>query len=168
MRIDMPVLPARERQATVPPLSAEQFAAAVAAMPLISIDLLVVGPDGATLLGWRNNPPARNSWFVPGGRIRKGETLATALRRLTRDELGLETDISVTRFGGVFEHFYDTDFRGTNGASTHYLVLAYWLRAEPSLLNPPVRQHARYRWFQPDQLLAEPQVHPYTRAYFTR
>jgi len=168
MRIDMPAPPISQQTTSVPPLPAEQFAAAVACVPLISIDLLVASPDGSVLLGWRNNPPAQNSWFVPGGRIRKGETLELALRRLIRDELGLEKNVPAARFGGVFEHFYDTDFRGEDGACTHYLVLAYRLEVEPSRLNPPLQQHARYQWLPPDRLFAEPEVHPYTRAYFKR
>ncbi|MGB7479242.1 MAG: GDP-mannose mannosyl hydrolase [Burkholderiaceae bacterium] len=168
MPIDTPTAPTRHRQAPVPPLPAQQFAALVAAAPLISIDLLAIRPDGSVLLGWRTNPPAQNSWFVPGGRIRKGEMLAAALRRLAHDELGLQGEIPEARFGGVFEHFYDTDFRATKGATTHYLALAYWLEVEPSALSLPTQQHARYRWVDPDQILSDPDVHPYTRAYFTK
>jgi colanic acid biosynthesis protein WcaH len=57
-------------------------------MPLIAIDLLVENEKGEYLLGWRSNPPAQSCWFVPGGRIRKNESLASAFIRITQTELG--------------------------------------------------------------------------------
>ncbi len=36
--------------------------------PLVSIDIIVKNKDGKILLGFRNNEPAKNTWFIPGGR----------------------------------------------------------------------------------------------------
>jgi colanic acid biosynthesis protein WcaH len=36
----------------------------------VSIDLIVRDADGRVLLGLRNNRPARDWWFVPGGIVR--------------------------------------------------------------------------------------------------
>ena len=55
-------------------LSKESFSLACAALPLVSIDLLVTRPGTQgkeLLLGLRNNRPAQGWWFTPGGRIRK-------------------------------------------------------------------------------------------------
>ena len=35
--------------------------------PLVSIDIIVKNKDGKILLGFRNNEPAKNTWFIPGG-----------------------------------------------------------------------------------------------------
>ena len=58
-------------------LQQEEFARAVAALPLVSVDLLVVNPGGQLLLGQRRNAPARAWWFTPGGRVRKNEPFAS-------------------------------------------------------------------------------------------
>lgn len=63
------------------------FSTIIACTPLVSIDLVVTNANGQVLLGQRLNRPAKNYWFVPGGRILKNESLAQAFKRLTRDEL---------------------------------------------------------------------------------
>jgi len=69
---------------TNPWLSEAVFSTACAALPLVSIDLIVIrqGDQGRELqLGLRNNRPVQGWWFTPGGRIRKNEPLASALQR---------------------------------------------------------------------------------------
>src|SRR3990167_7910645 len=66
-----------------------QFQQAVAALPLVSVDWVLTNPAGELLVGQRLNAPARGTWFTPGGRIRKGEPLAAALRRVAAEEPGL-------------------------------------------------------------------------------
>jgi colanic acid biosynthesis protein WcaH len=151
---------------TSAPLAAETFASVVANTPLVSIDLIVEDGQGTVLLGLRNNPPASGWWFVPGGRIRKDETLDDAFARITQVELGLCGQRSRSRLVGVYEHFYDTNFTGTTGATTHYVVLAYRLRLERQLLQLPHQQHSQYMWMHPDRIVQHPHVHSYTQAYF--
>jgi colanic acid biosynthesis protein WcaH len=150
-------------------LNPADFKAGVAMLPLVAIDLLVRNPAGEYLLGLRVNPPAADHWFVPGGRIRKNENLACALRRLAYEELALEIDPLSWRFSGVYEHFYDINFAGEAGRSTHYVVLAYHLQRAHLPLNTsfPTLQHQHYRWCHPQQACADAAVHPYTKAYFT-
>ena len=40
---------------------------------------LIYNGNKEVLPGWRNNLPARNYWFVPGGRIYKDESIRNAL-----------------------------------------------------------------------------------------
>ena len=68
-------------------LEREDFRTAVRLSPLVSIDLVVRDAAGRVLLGWRNNRPAQHCWFVPGGSIRKQETLDAAFRRISHGEL---------------------------------------------------------------------------------
>ena len=154
---------------TSPLLDADTFANVVANAPLVAIDLIVEDPQGAVLLGLRNNPPAKGYWFVPGGRIRKNETINNAFARITQGELGPHARMTHGRCIGVYEHFYDTDFTGSAGASTHYLVIAYRLQmAQETLqsLQLPHEQHSQYLWMPPDQIAQRPDVHTYTQAYF--
>jgi colanic acid biosynthesis protein WcaH len=153
---------------SAPLLDARSFAQVVANAPLVSIDLIVEDRDGAVLLGLRNNPPAQGNWFVPGGRIHKNETLEQAFARISFEEIGLRLIKSKAELMNVYEHFYDTDFAGTPGSSTHYVVLAYRVKVARETLTLPTDQHSRYQWMPPQQAARHPDVHPYSRAYFAK
>lgn len=55
-------------------LPKDEWKTIVENMPLVSVDLIVLY-DSGILLGKRNNPPAKGEWFVPGGLVKKNETL---------------------------------------------------------------------------------------------
>src|SRR5690606_15318954 len=147
-------------------LPAEVFASVVAHAPLVSIDLVIEDAHGQILLGLRKNPPARDHWFMPGGRIRKGEKLDDAFTRLMLEETGVSAMRSEARLLGIYEHFYDTDFTGLEGKTTHYIVLAYRLRINRHEWHLPDQQHSEYQWIDEDRVAYLPSVHPYTQAYF--
>lgn len=134
--------------------------------PLVSIDLIVRDTQGRVLLGLRNNPPAQGSWFVPGGVIRKEETLDAAFVRIAERELGLCVQRRDARLLGVYEHHYPDNFAGTPGISTHYVVLAHTLNVPQLPAHPADDQHAQLRAFTVTELLATPGVHANTLAYF--
>jgi ADP-ribose pyrophosphatase YjhB (NUDIX family) len=66
-----------------------EFERAVGALPLVSVDWVLLNPAGQMLLGHRRNAPARHWWFTPGGRGRKNEPLESCLQRVAVSELGL-------------------------------------------------------------------------------
>lgn len=146
-------------------LDTDTFRTVVDSTPLVSIDLIVRDEQGRILLGQRVNRPALNSWFVPGGRIQKNESLDEAFHRLTFVELGCGFQRSQTQFHGVYEHFYDDSVFGEK-PNTHYVVLAYQLRVKVSDLQLPGEQHSAYRWWLPTDILTSEQVHTNTREYF--
>jgi colanic acid biosynthesis protein WcaH len=149
-----------------PMLDTSTFTTVVAHAPLVAFDLIIEDPQGAILLGMRNNPPARGYWFVPGGRIRKNETLETAFARISREELGREFQREECEFLDVVDHMYDTNFAGESGSSSHYIVLVHKLRLHREALRLPTSQHSHYTWMQPGLLRRHPQVHPNVQAYF--
>jgi len=146
-------------------LKPEDFATVVRSTPLISIDLIVENAQGEFLLGKRNNRPAQGYWFVPGGRVQKDERLADAFARLTKAELGISLPMSAGEFYGVWQHFYEDSFAGTD-FSTHYVVLGFRLKVDASPLALPDDQHNDYRWLSKEALLAADNVHANSRAYF--
>jgi colanic acid biosynthesis protein WcaH len=146
-------------------LSAEDFSTVVRSTPLISIDLIVENQAGEFLLGQRTQRPAQNFWFVPGGRVQKDETLERAFARLTEAELGTAFTLEDGEFYGVWQHFYDDNFSGTD-FSTHYVVLGFRLRVDADALQLPDAQHSEYQWLTPEELLARDDVHDNSRAYF--
>lgn len=145
-------------------LTREDFLHLVRSGPLVSLDLVVRDPAGRVLVGWRVHRPARDAWFVPGGRVYKDESLDDAFRRITAAELGITLERSGATALGVFEHRYDDNGLDVPGVTTHYVVLAYALRLRGEL-PLPAAQHSAWRWMTPAELLAEPAVHSNTRAY---
>lgn len=147
-------------------LSDETFKSVIQHTPLISIDLIVRNEQGEVLLGKRVNAPAKGYWFVPGGRVRKNETLDDAFVRLVREELGIESGMTRAdaKFLGVFEHFYDDCVFGDE-ASTHYLVLAYNINnmRDNFILNAS-NQHSRYTW--ESNYFDKNNIHKYSCKYF--
>jgi len=133
--------------------------------PLVSIDLILLDPEGRVLLGLRENEPARGTWFVPGGAIRKSETLDAAFARIARDELGLDLQRRDAGLLGVYEHHYATNFAGEPGVTTHYVVLAHRLSLQGER-RPADAQHRELRWFTVRELLARSDVHTNVKAYF--
>ncbi len=149
-------------------LSVDEFSNLVAIAPLISIDLIVTNDQDEILLGKRDNKPAKNFWFVPGGRILKNETLDNAFKRLTHDELGIDLSRSEAIFLNIYEHFYSDSCFGDNlnDPTTHYVVLAHKLVLEPSkLTNLPNNQHSIFRWWNKQDALASDEVHIHTKWY---
>ncbi|MGD6735135.1 GDP-mannose mannosyl hydrolase [Photobacterium leiognathi subsp. mandapamensis] len=146
-------------------LDTHTFQTVVAHTPLISLDLIVENAEGQVLLGQRLNKPAQGYWFVPGGRVLKDETLATAFTRLTKEELGVELQLSDATLIGPFEHFYDDNFSGDD-FTTHYVVLGYRLQLDVPLTQLPKEQHGHYQWFDVTTLLNADNVHRHTKLYF--
>ena len=149
-------------------LSNDLFRSVVASTPLVSIDLVVLNAKGECLLGQRLNRPAKGSWFVPGGRILKNETMDNAFKRLTQEELGRSFHRSDARLLGAYEHFYADSVFGANeqAPDTHYVVLAYQLvLAEGQELQLPDAQHGAYHWWPLIEMQTHEHVHANTRAY---
>jgi colanic acid biosynthesis protein WcaH len=126
-------------------LPKEQFLNIIANTPLVSIDLIIRNPSGAILMGRRINEPAKDFWFVPGGRIYKDENLEDAFKRICNDELGIELAITQARLFGAFTHKYQSNALGAVGVTTHYIVLAY----DVGILGLPFdmeAQHSQTQW----------------------
>lgn len=147
-------------------LTQSDFNTVVRLAPLISIDLIVRDPDNRVFLGLRNNEPARDYFFVPGGIILKNEPLAAAFTRIARREIGYPGAIEEAMLLGIYDHFYETNAAGEPGYGTRYVVLAHEIRPrDPSTLSVD-SQHREFGWWTEAQILASDRVHHHTKAYF--
>jgi len=145
-------------------LEEKKFIDVITATPLISIDLIIKNSQNQYLVGLRHNRPAKGCWFVPGGRIRKDESIGSAFLRLTMNELGISLEITEANFIGPYEHFYKDSFSNEN-ISTHYVVLGYEINIDVPLDELPQEQHSQYCWFTKEELLASDDVHINTKNY---
>ena len=146
-------------------LDRDAFVQVVRNTPLVAIELIVQDGDGRVLLGKRKNAPAKDMWFVPGGRIYKDETLDQAFSRTVREELDINKVMNDASFLGLYEHHYNDNFLD-NSFSTHYVCIALKIQIEAASESLPLDQHLAYRWFSVSDLLDSDDVHQHTKDYF--
>lgn len=72
---------------------AEEYQRILETVPILCVDGVIVNHEGKYLLVKRANAPLQDQWWVPGGRVLKGETLEEAFHRKMREELGIEVRI---------------------------------------------------------------------------
>ena len=147
-------------------LSKSIFKIIIASTPLVALDF-IIKYDNRFLLGRRINEPAKGYYFVPGGRIRKGETLEMACKRLTQNELGIMIDFSKMKFHMNMEHIYHNSVFD-NATTTHYVCLSYYYKldeVEYAQLNLD-DQHSETIWLSKEDLMTHNNVHENTKKYF--
>ena len=136
----------------------ELFAAFLDTMPQVSVEA-VLEHDESVLLVRRTNEPAKGEWFWPGTRLYKGETFEQAVRRLAREELGIE--VTIRRRIGVYNHFWETaDLPDVE--TTHTVNVAYHVQPADGIDELVLDdQHDEYRFVE----RVEPGFHEYVRLY---
>ena len=98
--------------------------------------------DGRLLLVKRLTPPESGSWSLPGGKVEFGESLASAVAREIREELGVE--IAIERPLTVVET--------PNVDGQHWIAPVYLARlaaGEPRNCEPD--KHDFIEWFPLDR-----------------
>lgn len=143
---------------------------------VVSIDLIIFDVASNVLLGKRNNEPAKGMYFTPGGRTFKLEEFGDAVKRISKNEVGLE--LSNGQIHGVYHHIYPNNFRDVS-FSTHYVNFAYsFINAEIPLtaIEPKetsgccpdayTNQHCEFKWFSIPDLMVSDEVHQNVKNYF--
>jgi colanic acid biosynthesis protein WcaH len=130
--------------------------------------LIVRDRAGRVLLGLRNNEPAKDFYFVPGGRIFKDERLRDAFARILTYETAIDAPCESATFRGVYEHFYANNRFAEPNLGTHYVVIAFEVRPTDVSAVRTDDQHREYCWMHDHELLASTLVHDNTKAYFRR
>lgn len=123
-------------------------------IPIACVDIAVVF-NGKVLLVKRKDAPASGQWWLPGGRVHKGEKMkATALRK-AREEVGIDCHI------GPIIHTAETIFPdGPCGIQVHSINSCFLLFPTETTTGIQVRlddHHAEWRWINAIPL----DLHPY-------
>lgn len=144
-------------------IPAEEYFNILSQAKLTCVDLIFKNTQGQVLLGYRNNKPAQGTWFVPGGAVRKHEGILEAVGRVTRNEIG--TGVTSSEFYAIAEHNYPDNFADKEGVESNFIVLAFSCVLESEDFQEDA-QHEALKWWDILDLLASPEVHPFTKAYF--
>ena len=149
-------------------LDKKDFSKAVSMLPLISIDFCIVF-EKKILLGRRNNEPAKDYLFTPGGRIRKNESFNNALIRIYYDELNMRlSNTEEFFFMGIWDHFYSKSAFDED-ISTHYINIPYLQLISKldyeklHLVGDKSQQHSKWEWLNLKKALNQKDVHKYIK-----
>jgi 8-oxo-dGTP diphosphatase len=105
---------------------------------------VLLGADGTALLAQRPHGKVyAGYWEFPGGKVEKGESLAVALKREIREELGVEIENSFPWITRVFTYPHAR-------VRLHFWRVYSW-RGEPRAL-----EHTALAWQRPDEVIVNP------------
>ncbi len=74
-------------------LPKEEFDSIFSRVPRLCVEVVIASPERGVLLLRRDIPPNVGAWHIPGGTVLFGERVVDAVKRVARDELGLEVEV---------------------------------------------------------------------------
>lgn len=116
-------------------------------VPICCVDL-IVHLNGRYLLALRTNEPEKGKWWLPGGRMLKGETFEEAALRIARKELSL--DVEFERVVGVYNYMCDKS--AFPGVSSHSINVYVRVRPKGPTLDA-IKLDAQHKmWYAADRI----------------
>lgn len=112
-------------------------------MPILCVDLVLVH-QGKVLLTYRTQEPAKDQWWIQGGRVLKNERLTEAVQRLAKREIGIP--VHILRQIGTYEFFSE---KGPLAVQTGIHDVAVVYLVEPTESDFKLQldfTHAQSRW----------------------
>lgn len=134
---------------------------------LFAFDFIVLYQKKILLLK-RNNSPAKNYWFVPGGRVYKNEKMNFAIKRILKNELNISTNnIFSLKSGSLYEHIYKKDnIFGDSDLDTHYVVQTILIELKNINNMKLDLQSSSFDFFLPSEIKKSKNVHKFVKSYF--
>ncbi|PIT86324.1 MAG: hypothetical protein COU33_03795 [Candidatus Magasanikbacteria bacterium CG10_big_fil_rev_8_21_14_0_10_43_6] len=136
--------------------------------PTVSINLVIQNAAGEFLFVKRKNNPAKGLYWIPGGRIFAGESLAVAAKRILFGEVGIDQEIDFVSHVFAEEIFDTTAFDAEDFAlytkdthHVHYLATAAYVRLTQEATITLDSQSSDFLWTK-----KIPNKHPYVVYYF--
>ncbi len=91
------------------PLSREEFRAIYSKVPRLCVEVVIKTEKGVVLT-LRSIEPYKGLWHIPGGTVYFKERLVDAVRRVAKDEVGVEVEIE--KLLGYIEYPDEENYRG--------------------------------------------------------
>ena len=148
-------------------LSNKNWKLCVESTPIFGIDIILFSKPHGILMGKRINDPAKDKFFVPGGRVYKNETREEAFNRIVKNEIGLNLLIGSSINFGLFEHFYNTNFISDKNKTTHYIIEARLIELKSNINSINLKeQHSNSKWINISENNND--VHFYSQQYLDK
>ena len=106
------------KKSSIPP---KIYKTIVNLMPVLTTDIILNCCPRGYLLTKRKNHPLKGKWWLIGGRVLKGETLADAAKRKVFEETGIK--LNNLYFVGYYEDFFNNS---AHGVPSHTVSLVFY------------------------------------------
>ena len=134
-------------------------------MPISAKDLLFYSDKKGLLMGKRINKPAKDYYFVPGGRVFKNENRNDAIQRIANQEVGCLINPANFSSIGIYDHFYLDSIWENTKITTHYIVEAILFEIEDEEIKFCLeKQHSEVVWVN-ESNVEKVKVHKYSMKY---
>jgi 8-oxo-dGTP diphosphatase len=114
--------------------------------PKLTVDAVVFhAPSQSVLLIKRKDKPFKGKWALPGGFVRRGETLEDTLRRIIKEEIGLEMNVP---YDAIVDTYDDPqrDPRGHNVSIAFLFIIGDWFWDEENSPKPKITPIIDFAW----------------------
>ena len=124
----------------------------ISCIPIVCVDI-IVKKNKKFLLLKRNNPPLKNSWYLPGGRVNINESIEEACIRKIYHELGINVSQKELKIVGIYQDKFDVNpFGEKKNYSTVSIVFEINILNSEFILDS---QSSKFKWSKklPDRFI---------------
>jgi|688.fasta_scaffold25111_13 colanic acid biosynthesis protein WcaH len=121
-------------------------------MPILCVDVVLIR-DKKVLLMFRKNEPAKDTWWFPGGRVFKNETLEETIIRKLKEEVNIE-NFSIYKQLTITETDFET---GPRNIPVHTINVTFLINSFEGDISID-DTHSDYQWFSEKQNNFHPEV----------
>lgn len=140
-------------------LSDEDYARALDALVIATVDVMLMRPTGEIVLAKRTLEPALGKFETPGGRMRPGESFGQTAVRNTKRELGITLEPDRFHYAGTNSFVWAVralppENHGSHTISTAMVVQLTDEEADAVRLND---ENSETMWISPQEVVARSQ-----------
>ena len=128
-------------------------------MPICCVDALFKSGNKLFLFK-RAYEPAKNKWWIIGGRVLKGESLKDAMIRKVKEEIGV--DVKILKMIGVYETIFPISRFDINNRKIGAHTISICFLVEPNKKNFKLRLNEEYNGYKTIARL-DKSFHPYIK-----
>ncbi len=137
-------------------ISQDKYKEILEHVPIPCVDI-VLKHRNEFLMIKRTNPPMQGQWWLPGGRIFKGETMEQAAYRKLKEETNIETARIAKKLGPYETIFPDGPFGIKTGV--HSINVVFLMETDDVSKLKHDKNHSDQRWFSE----VDKDWHPYIK-----
>lgn len=129
-------------------------------MPMCCVDIIFKVNDKVYLFK-RSYQPAKNVWWLVGGRILKGERLKDAAIRKVKEEIGV--DVRIQKMVGIYENFFATSRFNLKNRKIGTHTISICFLAEPKHKGIKLKLNEEYTDYKLINRIGR-NLHPYIQT----